>query len=112
MRFPLISATLLLLATSASAQEATEDMPLAWALLPALEGLDDDADGRFTQEEIGGTRVPASFDLDGDGTFSVVELSQGYWALADRDDSGYLEPEELRAMRGLAGAGVYRVEGF
>ncbi|MEM7490332.1 MAG: hypothetical protein AAF390_14520 [Pseudomonadota bacterium] len=109
-RLTLAAACLTALSLPATAQE--EVSALGWALLPALEGLDDDGDGLLSPEEIGGTRVPEAFDLDGDGLFGVVELSQGYWALADTDDSGYLEDEEVRAMRGLAAAGVYEIEGL
>ncbi|WP_308914905.1 hypothetical protein [Jannaschia sp. LMIT008] len=103
---PLTLAAALLIGTAAAAQ----DTPLSWAMLPALDGLDADADGYLTPGEIGATRVPETFDLDGDGAFTVVELSQGYFAQYDANDDGYLDDAELEAMRGLAAAGVYREE--
>ena len=112
MTRPLLLATLVLAAGAAAAQEAAPaDGPLLlWAMKPALEGIDRDGDGLYTAEEIGGTRVPAAFDLDGDGAFSLPELSQGYFALADANDDGLLDPAELAAMTGLAAAGVYRAD--
>jgi hypothetical protein len=87
-----------------------QDAKLGWAMLPALQDLDTDGDALLSPEEIGGTQVPEAFDLDGDGLFSVVELSQGYFALSDVDDSGLLENDELQAMTGLAGAGVFEYD--
>lgn len=86
---------------------AQEAPAAAWALKPGLDGLDVDGDGLFTSEEIGGIEIPVAFDLDEDGLFSVVELSQGYWAALDRDDSGYLEPSELETLSGVPAMGLY-----
>ena len=98
------------LALAASAAASQEDATVGWAMKPALEGLDVDGDGVLSTDEIGGTAVPEAFDLDGDGAFSIVELSQGYFALSDANNDGYLDAAELRAMSGLPAAGVYLQE--
>jgi hypothetical protein len=100
----ILAAALIALPLDALADE------LGWALKPAVEALDLDGDGLLSPAEIGGTRVPEAFDINEDGLFSIVELSQGYWALFDADRSGYLEQEEKEAMRGLPAAGVYRYD--
>ncbi|MBM2577873.1 hypothetical protein JQC91_16315 [Jannaschia sp. Os4] len=100
-------------------EEAAEGAPgveeaatVGWAMGRALVGVDRDGDGLFAPEELGGSarRIPEGFDLDGDGLWSATELSQGYFALYDADDSGYLEPAEMQAMRGLAAAGLYPLD--
>jgi hypothetical protein len=90
------------LAAPAAAQET-----LGWAMGPVLAQLDADGDGVLTQAELGATELPAEFDVNLDGELAIDEISQGFFALYDRDDSGVLEEGELRAMRGVAGAGVY-----
>ena len=102
--------TLTLAAMLTGSAAAAQDLPLGWAMLPALDGLDGDADGFLSPAEIGATRVPDSFDMDGDGQFTVVELSQGYFAQYDVDGDGLLTDDELNAMRGLAAAGVFAYE--
>ena len=103
-----LAAAAMAVALPAAAQE--EALPPGWALKPVLDGLDQDGDGLYSPEEIGGTQVPPEFDLDGDGLFSIVELSQGYWARIDADRSGYLEPGELDGLAGLPAMGVYTPE--
>jgi hypothetical protein len=83
-----------------------------WAMLPAIGRLDSDGDGLFTQGELGGTRLGEAADLDGDGMFSIVEVSQALWARYDADESGYLEPDEKAAMRGIARAGLFPLDAF
>ncbi|MFO6463773.1 hypothetical protein ACK8OR_05225 [Jannaschia sp. KMU-145] len=99
------------LTTPAVAQDAPaplrDDATLVWAMLPALDGVDRDDDGRFTQAEIGGTVMPLGVDADGDGMFDLPEITQALFAIWDRDDNGYLDTAELDAMTGLAAAGVY-----
>ncbi|KIT17339.1 EF-hand domain-containing protein [Jannaschia aquimarina] len=109
MRLPILVAATLF-ATPALAQDAESEVYMAWAMGPAMEGVDRDGDGRFTQEEIGGTRLDASADADGSGDFDLPELTAALFAMWDTDDSGYLEPEELEAMTGLAAAGVYEIQ--
>lgn len=104
--FRSVLAVTLLAAIPAAAQE----MPLAWAMKPALEGLDLDGDGLYVVEELAVDAVPPEFDLDGDGAFSIVELSQGYFAEIDTDNSGYLEPTELEVLSGVPLMGVYTPE--
>ena len=87
---------------------AQEAETLGWAMKPALAGLDLDGDGAYLQSEIGSSTVPEAFDLDRDGAYTLSELSQGYFAANDRNDDGYLDQDELAAMRGLAAAGVYQ----
>ena len=93
----------LCLAAPVAAQDA---MPLAWAMGPAIDGVDRDGDGTLTPEEIGATRLPPKADPNGDG-LDLGELTAFLFAQADTDDSGYLEPGELRALRGLAATGVH-----
>ena len=101
---PLAALALIALAAPAAAQD---DAPLGWAMGPALAGVDRDGDGRLTPEEIGATRLPPEADPDGDG-LDLAELSAYLFARADADDNGVLSADELRAMRGLAAAGVFR----
>ena len=83
---------------------------LGWAMLPALEGLDADGDGAFSQAEIGGTRLPAEWDVNDDGVWSAPEITQALFARWDGDESGLLEQTELATMTGLAAAGIYTMD--
>jgi hypothetical protein len=117
------AAVALLLAAPAMAQEARHGAAMVggdviasadrgWAMLPAIGRLDADGDGLLSQEELGGTRLGEAADLDGDGMFSLVEISQALWARFDADHSGYLEPDEKAAMRGIARSGLFPLDAF
>ncbi len=101
-----------LLGAATVGAEVIESADTGWAMLPAIGRLDSDGDGLFTQQELGGTRLGEAADLDGDGAFSIVEISQALWTRFDTDHSGYLEPDEKAAMRGIARNGLFPLDAF
>jgi len=105
-----ISAALAALIALPAAVSAQEESSLGWAMGPAMVGMDQDGNGAFDGSELGGSRLPETFDLNGDGALDMGELSVGFFALHDENDDGRLDSDELRTMRGIAGAGVYRLD--
>lgn len=107
MRPTRLAPTAALVIACAALPATGQDAPAAWAMKPALAGVDRDGDGLFSPEELGGSEIDPLYDGDGDGLLDLAEITAALFAASDLDDSGALEPEELEAMRGLAAAGVY-----